>query len=64
MEKIIWVIDNNRKDLIDIQRKINALGGIRTMSIVSEPALLKIIEERLVKADFQNYPLTPVHLQS
>lgn len=56
MEKIIWVIDNNKNDLIDIQRKINALGGIRSMSIVSDAALLKVIEERLVKEDFQSYP--------
>ena len=49
MEKIIWVIDKDKKDLIDIQRKINTLGGIRTMSIVSDAALQKIITERLEK---------------
>lgn len=56
MEKIIWVIDNNKKDLIDIQRKINDMGGIRAMSIVSEAALEKIIEERLIKEDFSGFP--------
>lgn len=56
MEKIIWVIDDNKKDLIDIHRKINALGGICAMSIVSETALQKIIEERLVREEFHSQP--------
>ena len=56
MEKIIWVIDNNKKDLIDMQRKINALGGICAMSIVSDVALQRIIEERLVREDTLSCP--------
>lgn len=56
MEKIIWVIDNNKKDLIDIQRKINAMGGICAMSIVSDSALQKIIDERLVQEDALSCP--------
>ena len=56
MEKIIWVIDNNKKDLIDMQRKVNAAGGIRSMSIVSNAALQKIIEERLLKGDALSCP--------
>lgn len=56
MEKIIWVIDNNKNDLIDMQHKINALGGIRSVSIVSEAALQRIIEERLGVDAIQSYP--------
>ena len=56
MEKIIWVIDDNKRDLISMQRKINALGGICSMSIVSAAALQKIIEERLLREDVLSYP--------
>lgn len=56
MEKIIWVIDNNKKDLIDMQRKINEMGGVHSMSIVSDAALQKIIEERLARADVLSCP--------
>ena len=56
MEKIIWVIDDNKKDLIHMQREINTLGGIRAMSIVSRAALQKIIEERLVREDSSSCP--------
>lgn len=56
MEKIIWVIDDNKRDLISMQRKINVLGGICSMSIVSAAALQKIIEERLLREDVLSYP--------
>ena len=51
MERIIWIIENNKKDLIDMQRKINSFGGMRTTCIVSDAVLRKNIEERLNQND-------------
>ena len=56
MEKTIWIIDNNKKDLLDIQRKINAFGGLRAMCIFSSVALQKIIEERVNQNDSLSNP--------
>lgn len=56
MEKTIWIIENNKKDLLDIQRKINALGGIRSMCVFSSAVLKKIIEERLNQGDILSSP--------
>ncbi len=56
MEKTIWIIENNKKDLLDIQRKINAFGGIRAMCIFSGSILQKIIEERLNQDDSLSNP--------
>lgn len=56
MEKTIWIIEDNRKDLLDIQRKINSFGGIRSMCIFSMMALEKIIEERLKQNDNLSSP--------
>lgn len=56
MEKTIWIIDFKKKDLLDAQRKINALGGIRSMCIISRETLEKIIEERLNQGDSLSSP--------
>ena len=56
MEKTIWIIDYKKKDLIDTQRKINALGGIRSMCIFSEMVLEKTIEERVNQGDRLSIP--------
>ena len=56
MEKVIWIIEENKSDLADIQRKINAFGGIRSMCIYSSQTLQKIIEERLNKDDILSIP--------
>lgn len=47
MEKIIWIMEKERANMLDIQRKINAFGGMRAMCILSAQALQKTIEERL-----------------
>lgn len=56
MEKTIWVIEENREDMLDIQRKINAFGGIRAMCIFSGAMLRKIIQERLNQDDSLSNP--------
>ena len=56
MERIIWIIENNKKDLIDMQRKINSFGGMRTTCIVSDAVLRKNIEERLNQNDNLSSP--------
>lgn len=45
MEKIIWVIGNNRKEMIEAQRKINSTGSMRALCILSFEALEKLIAE-------------------
>ena len=47
MEKIIWIVEGKRENLIDIQRKINAQGGMKAMCILNADVLKKIIEERI-----------------
>ena len=56
MEKIIWIIEEDKNDLQDIQRKINAFGGIRAMCIFTNQMLKKIIEERLNQDDLLSTP--------
>lgn len=56
MEKTIWVIEENRNDILDIQRKINAFGGLRAMCAFSGLMLKKIIEERLNQNDRLSTP--------
>lgn len=40
-------MESERADMLDIQRKINAYGGMRAMCILSVQALKKTVEERL-----------------
>ena len=35
MEKIIWVITNNREDMIMAQRSINSTGSMRAVCLLS-----------------------------
>jgi adenylate cyclase len=57
MEKIIWVIGNNREDMIDIQRRINLEGSMKAFCMLSFDALLKTINERLLQnADAEVMP--------
>ena len=44
MEKIIWLINDNRKDLVDAQRKINSRGSMRAVCIFSHDALKRSID--------------------
>ncbi len=56
MERTIWIIENNKKDLLDMQRKINSFGGMRTTCIFSDLVLKKTIEERLNQNDILSSP--------
>ncbi len=41
MEKLIWVIGKNRKEMIEIQRQLNAVGSMRTFCMLSAEAVEK-----------------------
>ena len=56
MERTVWIIENNKKDLLDMQRKINAFGSMRTICIFSDLVLKKTIEERLNENDSLSNP--------
>lgn len=56
MEKIIWIMEKERNNLLDIQRKINAHGGMRAMCILSAEALLKTIRERISQEGNNSIP--------
>lgn len=45
MGKNIWVISKSKKELLEMQRKINATGSMRALCIMSEEALQKAIHE-------------------
>lgn len=44
MEKVIWVIGNNREEMIFAQRAINAEGSMRAVCLLSFPAVCKAVE--------------------
>lgn len=44
MEKLIWVIGNDRKEMIDIQRQINSTGSMRAFCMLSAEAVKKAAE--------------------
>ena len=39
MEKLIWVIGNDRKEMLEAQRRINSTGSMRTLCLLSFPAV-------------------------
>lgn len=45
MEKVIWIIGNDRREMIEAQRKINATGSMRAFCMLSFEALKKAVEE-------------------
>lgn len=47
MEKVIWILGHDRESVLDIQRKINSVGSMRALCILSVDALKKTIDERL-----------------
>ncbi len=47
MEKIIWLIEDKREEILDLQRKINAHGGMKAMCILNIATLKRIIDERI-----------------
>lgn len=50
MEKIIWIIGNNRKEMIEAQRAINSTGSMRAVCILSLAALEKNVAEQAKQA--------------
>lgn len=44
MEKLIWVIGSDRKEMIDIQRQINSAGSMRAFCMLSAEAVKKAAE--------------------
>lgn len=45
MEKIIWVIGSNRKEMIEAQRQINSTGSMRAFCMLSFEAVEKAVEK-------------------
>ena len=43
MEKVIWVIGNERKEMIDAQRRINSTGSMRAFCVLSFAALERAV---------------------
>lgn len=39
MEKLIWVIGSDRKEMLDTQRRINSTGSMRALCLLSFPAV-------------------------
>lgn len=46
MEKIIWVISNNKTEIIEAQRRINDKGSMRTLCMLSFEAVCKAVASR------------------
>ena len=44
MYKIIWVICDNREEMINAQRCINSVGSMKATSILSRASLLRCLE--------------------
>ncbi|MBQ9984367.1 MAG: adenylate/guanylate cyclase domain-containing protein [Lachnospiraceae bacterium] len=51
MEKIIWVIGSNRKEMIEAQRQINSTGSMRAFCMLSFQAVEKAVEKVSVLED-------------
>ena len=51
MDKIIWILEEQRDKMLDLQRKINAYGGMRAMCMLNNKALENTITERIDKGN-------------
>ena len=47
MGRNIWVIGNDRHEMIEAQRRINSTGGMRAVCKMSFEAVRRAIEERV-----------------
>lgn len=52
LEKIVWVISNNRADMIAAQRSINSTGSMRAVCLLSFSAVQKVIIEDVSTSRF------------
>ncbi len=46
MEKVIWVVGNNRGDMIEAQRQINSMGSMRAVIMLSYDAVCKMAKSQ------------------
>ncbi len=46
MEHVIWIIGNDRRDMILAQRKINSTGSMRAFCMLSEAAVYKAVQSQ------------------
>ncbi len=53
MEKIIWVIGSNRKEMIEAQRQINSTGSMRAFCMLSFEAVEKAVEKAIASHSTQ-----------
>lgn len=53
MEKIIWVIGSNRKEMIEAQRQINSTGSMRAFCMLSFEAAEKAVEKAIASQSAQ-----------
>lgn len=53
MEKIIWVIGSNRKEMIEAQRQINSTGSMRAFCMLSYEAVEKAVEKAIASQSTQ-----------
>ena len=54
MEKIIWVIGSNRKEMIEAQRQINSTGSMRAFCMLSFEAVEKAVDKAVASQSAQN----------
>ncbi len=47
MDKIIWILEEKRDRMLDIQRKINSYGGMKAMCMLTVKAMKNTIVERI-----------------
>ena len=60
MGRNIWVIGNDRQEMIEAQRRINSTGGMRAVCKLSLEAVQRSIEERrLVEKASQEWREAP-----
>ena len=43
MEKIIWVVGNDKKEMIELQKRINSSGSMRAFCMLSHEAVKKAV---------------------
>ena len=47
MDKIIWVVEPQRENMLDMQRKINSFGGMKAMCMLNFDAMKKMIADHI-----------------
>lgn len=51
MDKIVWIVESRRDKILELQRKINAYGGMRAMCMLTTKAVENTIIERIDKGE-------------